>query len=109
MYKIKKSRACFISEFSESLHEMGTCLADKTTVDADGESGNKNSSVVYIVMYSLVTHEYSILCLCRKSVINFRKYTIRTPKNCRCLCKYVDGVMSMLASLDSSDLFLFIF
>ncbi|PWA64218.1 arfaptin homology (AH) domain/BAR domain protein [Artemisia annua] len=34
-----------IFEFSESLHEMGTCLTDKTTVDADGESGRVLSTL----------------------------------------------------------------
>ncbi|XP_024978632.1 uncharacterized protein At2g33490-like isoform X2 [Cynara cardunculus var. scolymus] len=34
-----------IYEFSESLHEMGTCLLDKTAVDADDESGRVLSAL----------------------------------------------------------------
>ncbi|KAL8251376.1 hypothetical protein R6Q59_035069 [Mikania micrantha] len=34
-----------IYEFAESLNEMGTCLLDKTTVDADDESGRVLSSL----------------------------------------------------------------
>ncbi|KAI3799289.1 hypothetical protein L1987_34582 [Smallanthus sonchifolius] len=34
-----------IYEFSESLHEVGTCLLDKTVIDADGESGRVLSTL----------------------------------------------------------------
>ncbi|KAJ9540272.1 hypothetical protein OSB04_026778 [Centaurea solstitialis] len=34
-----------IYEFSESLHEMGNCLLDKTITDADGESGRVLSTL----------------------------------------------------------------
>lgn len=34
-----------IFEFSESLHEMGTCLLDKTATDVDGESGRVLSTL----------------------------------------------------------------
>lgn len=34
-----------IFEFSESLHEMGMCLLDKTATDADGESGRVLSTL----------------------------------------------------------------